>query len=160
MKEKNRRQPQVKYKVKLSQEELLYLKGITLKGKSSAKKIIHAQILLKSDESAGYKNHSDPEIAKMLGVTERHVIQIRKRFVEEGLDSALNRKPLSKTKPKRFGGEEEAHLIALACSQAPEGRSRWTLKLLADRIVELEIMDKVSAATVGRTLKKTNLSRG
>lgn len=160
MEKRVRRQPQVKYAVKLSKEERNYLLGIISKGKSAAQKITRAQILLKSDESGGSKNYTDAEIANMLEVTERYIVKVRKNFVEDGLEASLNRKPLSRTKPRRLGGEEEAHLIALTCSKPPEGRSRWTLKLLADKIVELEIVDEVSPTTVGRTLKKMNLSLG
>jgi transposase len=103
---------------------------------------------------------NNTEIAKFLGITEKHVTQIRKRFVEEGLESAINRKPLSRTKPRKLDGEAEARLIAIACDAPPEGRSRWTLTLLANKLVELEVVEKISATTVGITLKKTNLNRG
>ena len=160
MKANIRRKAREKYIVTLSQEERDDLLSIVSKGKSSAKKITHARILLQSDESEGGKNCSDIEIAEALDIAKKTVWRVRKLFVEAGMEAALTRKIHSQTKPKRFGGEEEANLIALACSRAPEGRSRWTLKLLADKIVELQIIDKVSPATVGRTLKKTNLSLG
>lgn len=160
MKKRGKIQPQIRYVVKLTEEERHYLSGIVSKGKSSAKRIIHAQILLKADESNGSKRYSDPEIAEMLNITERTVIRIRKRFVEEGLESSLNRKTHSQYKPRILSGTEEAHLIAVACSAAPEGRTRWTLKLLAEKIVELKVAEQVSATTVGRVLKKMNSSHG
>ncbi len=116
--------------------------GIVSKGRSSAKKIIHAQILLKADKSSGSKEYSDPEIAEMLNIAERTVIRVRKRFVEEGFESSLTRKTHSQYKPKILSGTEEAHLIAIACSAAPVGRTRWTLELLAEKIVELKMLNR------------------
>ena len=160
MKEIPRKPRWIKYKIILTEEERADLQRITTVGRSAARKIIHAQILLCSDESTGVKPYSNNEIADLLSITERHVINVRKRFVEEGLESAINRKCHSRTKPRIIDGEAEAHLIAIACDTPPKGRSRWTLKLLSNKLVELEVVDSVSASTVGRTLKKTNLSRG
>jgi transposase len=120
-------------------------------------------ILLESDEGS----HTDPqsikttlEVSKSLGVSEKTVTRLRKRFVEEGLEAALLRKKHSRTKPRKMTGDQEAHLVALCCSAPPEGRSRWTLKLLSSRLVQLEIIENISPATVGRVLKKMNLSHG
>src|SRR5690606_26923863 len=97
---------------------------------------------------------TDQEIAKGLGINESTVRRIRKRFVEEGLEEAISRKKHSRTRPRKITGEEEAHLIAICCSSPPEGRNRWTLKLLAGRLVEMSVVESISPATVGRTLKK------
>lgn len=144
-----------KYVVRLSEEERTNLLGLIKKGKSAAYKLTHARILLEADEDNG-PIKTDKTIAEQLHVGLKTVKRVRQRFVEEGMDAALSRKPHSRTRPKVLNGEEEAHLIALACSSPPEGRARWTLKLLSDRLVEMEVVDAVSAATVGRTLKKTN----
>jgi len=150
----------IKYTVKLTEEERSNLQRITTTGKSAARKIIRARILLHADESLDNKRLNNTEIAKILDIKENHVIKTRKRFVEEGLELAINRKPLSRTKPRKLDGEGEARLIAIACDNPPEGRARWTLKLLANKLVELEVVDSIGATTVGTTLKKTNLNRG
>ena len=139
-----------KYVVDLKQEERGKLKRIVSTGKHSARKIRWAHALLKAD--AGWK---DTEIAKALDISLPTVQRIRQRFVEEGLAVALGARS-HKPRPylQRFDGEQEAKLIALACSKAPEGRMRWTLRLLADKLVELEIVERVSYQTVRRVLKK------
>lgn len=148
-----------KYIVNLAQEERDYLLNIVSKGKASAKKITHARILLQADESEiSYKDSA--EIAETLEISAKTVYRVRKCFSEEGLESAINRKPHAKYKSRRLDGAQEAHLIALACSAAPEGRSRWTMKLLAEKLVELEITESIGKTTVNEILKKTNLSRG
>jgi transposase len=149
-----------KYVVKLRQEERNYLLQIVSKGKASAKKLTHARILLQADESEAGKHCEDNEIADILDLSTKTIYRVRQRFVEESIESALNRKPHKRYKPRRLDGEQEAKLIALACSKAPEGRSRWTLKLLAEKMVELEIIESVGATTIHETLKKTNLSLG
>lgn len=148
------------YKVVLTKEEKVLLKAIVHKGKASAKKIMHAQILLKADESEG-KYLTDEEIATALGIGRATVERIRKACVEDGLDVAINRKkrevgPI----PQKFDGEKEAHLVAIACSKPPKGRANWTMQLLADKLVELKIVDSVSGETVRKTLKKTKLNLG
>jgi transposase len=148
-----------KYIVNLFQEERDYLLSITTKGKASARKITHAQVLLQADDALGTAR-DNAEIAEILNVSAKTVSRIRKSFIEDGLEAALNREPHNKFKPRRLSGEQEAHLIALACSEAPEGRARWTLKLLAGKLVELEVIDSVSVTTVYETLKKMNLSLG
>lgn len=144
-----------KYIITLTEEERVYLENIVKKGKGPAYKIKHAHILLNTDSEG--PNKSDNEIA---GIFHCHIntsANVRQRFVEQGLESALERKK-RETPPimKKIDGEKEARLIAVACSQPPEGYSRWTLQMLADKVVELEITDSVSPSTVHRTLKKTN----
>ena len=149
-----------KYVVKLSQKERDDLLQVVSKGKASAKKLMHARILLQADELKTGKHCEDSEIADMLNISTKTIYRVRQRFVEEGFESALNRKVHKRYKPRRLDGEQEAHLIALACGKPPEGRSRWTLRLLAGKMVELEIVDSVGATTIYETLKKTNLSLG
>lgn len=149
-----------KYNVTLTKEERNLLKSVVHKGKTSAKKIMHAQILLKADNSNG-KDFTDKGIVDALGVGSATVERVRKAFVECGLEEALNRKkrevgPI----PKKFDGKKEAHLVALACSKPPAGKAQWTMQLLADRLVELNIVDNVSDETVRKTLKKTRLNLG
>jgi transposase len=146
-----------KYIVKLTQEEreslLLYIR----KGKMAAYKLTHARILLAVDEGRHCADKkTDVEISKQLHVGVRTLERLRKRCVEEGIESALLRKAHSRSKPKKIMGEEEARLIALCCSNPPKGRARWTLKLLSDELVNLEIVESVSTTTVGRVLKKMN----
>lgn len=148
-----------KYTVKLTEEERKNLLSLTKTGKHAASKILHARILLATDEG-DYADSgtikTDQEVAKLLDITEKTVKRVRKRLVEEGLEAALLRKKHARTRPRIITGEEEAHLIAICCSSPPEGRNRWTLKLLSDRLVRLEVVESVSPATVSRVLKKTN----
>lgn len=147
-----------KYIVKLTKEEREHLLSLTKTGKHAASTILHAQILLALDEGdfIDDKPKTDEEIVKLLKVNQSTVYRTRKRLVEEGFESALSRKKHSRTKPRKITGDQEAHLIALCCSTPPEGRSRWTLKLLSNRLVALEVIESVSASTVGRALKKMN----
>jgi hypothetical protein len=146
-----------KYIVRLTEEERQKLKEVVTKGQTAAYKIRHANILLKAD--SGGPNWQDEDIARAFGVHENTVGKIRQHFVKQGLEAALSHKKQDyPSRAPKFDGTAEAHLIALACSQPPEGRSRWTLKLLADKAVELEIVDSVVPETVRQTLKKTNLS--
>ena len=150
-----------KYIIRLTEEERKELTGITRTGKHAASKILHAKILLEADAGQfSTQNKNDAQIAIYLGIGTRTVERVRMRCVEEGLESALKRKSRVQNYSSKISGDEEAHLIALCCSEPPEGRSRWTLKLLANQLVELEVMESVSPATVGRALKKTNLNRG
>ena len=121
---------------------------------------MHARILLKADAASGGPDWNDAAIAEGLEVGRATVERVRKQFVEEGLDAALERRKPRRQYHRKLDGDGEAHLIALACSQAPEGRNRWTLRLLADRMVALEHVEQLSYQTVRRTLKKTNLSLG
>lgn len=147
--------PKKRYIVTLTAQERSYMRGLISKGKTAALKQRHARILLKSDQGREGESWTDEEIQHALDVHPSTVERLRRRFVEEGLEAALKRKEQKHRKAKKIDGESEAHLIALACSQPPEGRQRWTLKLLADRLVALEVVDSVSPETVRQTLKKT-----
>jgi transposase len=149
-----------KYIVTLTKEERQLLQAMLSRGKAAARKLMRARILLKADESPGGAEWSDDQIAEGLEVGRATVERVRKAFVEEGLEAALERRKPRRQYLHALDGDGEAHLIALACGQAPEGRSRWTLRLLADRMVQLEYVEQVSYQTVRRTLKKTNLSLG
>lgn len=144
-----------KYVVKLTAEERLELEELTKKKKADAKKVAKAHVLLKADEG-----WLDEAIVSAYNLSLRTVQRIREQFVEEGIEAVFNRKPTSRVYRRKIEGKEEAHLIALCCSDPPEGHARWTLQMLADKLVSLEIVESVSADTVGRTLKKTNLSLG
>ena len=146
-----------KYIVTLTNDERLSLSALVTSGKAAAKRITHARILLKADDADGGPAWRDADIALALDVSVCTVERVRERFVELGLEAALARKP--QDRPSRlpvFDGDAEARLIALACSHPPEGRARWTLRLLADRLVELEVVEAVSYETVRQTLKKTS----
>jgi transposase len=150
-----------KYKVTLTAEERNSLQELIASSKAAAKKLIHARILLKADAAPGGPAWTDARIADALEVNVTTVERLRERFVEQGLDAALDRKKQERPSRERtLDGNAEARLIALACSEPPQGRVRWTLRLLADKLVELEIVDAVSTETVRRVLKKTNSSRG
>lgn len=149
-----------KYIVTLVQEERRMLQAMLSKGKAAARKLMHARILLKADASDGGPSWNDDAIAEGLEVGRATVERVRREFVEEGLEAALERRKPCRQYQRKLDGDGEAHLIALACSQAPEGRSRWTLRLLANRMVQLEQVDHLSYETVREVLKKTNLSLG
>ena len=149
-----------KYIVTLAQEERQMLQAMLSRGKAAARKLMHARILLKADAAPGGSDRNDAVIAEGLEVGRATVERVRKQFVEEGLDAALERRKPRRQYHRKLDGDGEAHLIALACSQSPEGRNRWTLRLLADRMVALEHVEQLSYQTVRRTLKKTNLSLG
>jgi transposase len=148
-----------KYIVDLTSEERQYLQRLVNKGKVAGYKIRHAQILLKADQSRNGPTWPDEQIADVFNTHGATVRRLRQRFVEEGLEAALQRKK-RQNYTRKLDGDAEAHLIAIACSQPPRGRNRWTLRLLADRVVELAVVDSVSHMTISRTLKKTNLSPG
>lgn len=150
----------VKYIVRLTEEERTYLIELTKKGKVSAKKIAHARILLRADASEAGENLKDESIKDLEHISSKTVSRIRQLFVEEGLEAALNRKPHKRVKPRSLDGEQEAKLVAICCSQAPEGRARWTLKLLSNQLVEMEVVESIATETVRLTLKKMNLSLG
>jgi hypothetical protein len=149
-----------RYRVTLVESERDDLRKLVSVGKAAAQKLVRARILLLADQSEGGSSKSDPAIVDSLGCGRASVERVRKRFVEEGLDAALNPRPSSRVYARKMDGQAEAHLIALACSTAPEGRARWTLRLLSDQMVALEHVESVSFETVRRTLKKTNLSLG
>ena len=149
-----------KYVVTLTAEERRSLRALVSSGKGAARKLTHARILLKADSAAGAPNWNDARISEGLEVGHATVGRVRERFVEEGLEAALVRRKSPPPRPRKLDGEAEAHLIALACSEPPAGRTRWTMKLLAGRMVALEYVDTLSDETVRRTLKKTNSSPG
>jgi len=149
-----------KYIVTLTQEERRVLQAMLSKGKAAARKLVHARILLKADAGPGGPVWNDGQIAEGLEVGRATVERVRKMFVEEGLTAALERRRPRRQYARALDGDGEAHLVALACQKPPEGRSRWTLRLLADRMVQLAYVDQLSKDTVARVLKKTNLSLG
>jgi len=148
-----------RYRVTLTEEERQELEALTRRGKTGAKKFIHARALLLCDARPDGPGWTVADTAAALGVTSRTIEHLKKRFVEEGLAAALERKPREKPPREiRFDGAFEAKLISLACSDAPEGHRRWTVRLLAEKVVELNIAPYASHMTVQRVLKKMNLS--
>lgn len=147
-----------KYRVRLSGEERKHLEKLVRQGKAHARKLLYARILLKADE--GGPAWTDERMAEAFEVSVATVARERRRYCEEGLEVALLPKKKPGRRPRRrvLDGRAEAYLIALACSNAPEGRDHWPLRLLADRMVELGYVESLSYETVRRTLKKTNLS--
>ncbi len=135
------------------------MKRLIAAGTSPARKLVHARILLKADESPEGAGWVDETIAEAVETSQPTVSRVRKQYFCEGLEAALNRRPPKREYHRKLDGEKEARLIALACSEPPEGQARWSLRLLADRLVELEVVDDVSHQTVRRTLKKTPSSR-
>ena len=149
-----------KYVVKLSVEERERLDALIHRGKHSAQQIMKARILLKSDASEAGAGGSDSRIVEALETSLSTVYRVRQQLVEEGVDAVLTRKPRASPAIRRiFDGEAEARLIALACSEPPPGRVRWSLRLLEEKVVELRIVERASDNTIGRTLKKTFSSR-
>ena len=148
-----------RYKVTLTKEERKDLKILSTTGRRAARTILYARALLLLDAGEYGPKWLVASVAEALGMTTRSLEHLKKRFVEEGLFVALERKK-RETPPReiQFGGEFEAHLLALACSDSPKGRSRWTIRLLAEKLVELKIVESVSPMTVCNTLKKMNLS--
>jgi transposase len=149
-----------KYKVTLTADERQSLHALVSAGKAAALKLTHARILLKADAAPGGPAWTDARIAEAIEVNRTTVEQVRQRFVEQGLEAALVRKKQARpSRERKLDGAGEARLIALACSEPPLGRAAWTLRLLADRLVELEVVDTISTETVRQALKKTNSSR-
>ena len=149
-----------KYIVELTKAECKTLRELISSGKAAARKLARAWILLKADSSPMAPNWSDAKISEALDVGRATVERLRKQFVEEGFEAALAQRKSQRNYQRKLDGDAEAHLIALACSKAPEGYSRWTLRLLAESMVTLEYIDQVSHETVRSVLKKTNLSLG
>lgn len=147
--------PKVKYHVRLSEDERKTLLKIVSKGSASAKSIMHANVLLAADENSAGGRKSETQIAELFHIHPQTVHTIRKQYSEKGLSTALGRKK-RKTPPvePKITGEVEAKIIALSCSSPPTGRSRWSLRLLADKAVELQYIDSISHEAVGRLLKK------
>jgi len=128
-------------------------------GTESARKLTHARILLKADQGPGGPGWTDEAIGEAVEVSQPTVARIRQQYVTEGLEAALNRRPPTREYVRKLDGAQEARLIAVACGRPPEGVARWTLRLLADKLVDLEVVDDISYQTVRRVLKKTNFSR-
>ena len=149
-----------KYVVRLTGEEREDLAAVVGRGKASAGKRRRAQVLLKADAGGAGSGRTDQEICAALDVSVHLVHDVRQAYVEQGLPAALEGKPKSRHRPRKLDGDQEARLIAVACGPAPAGRARWTLRLLADKLVELEIVDSISKDAVRSVLKKTSLSPG
>ena len=150
----------VKYMVRLNTEEREQLLAFVNTGRAAAAKLLHARILLKADVGAGDRHWTDAEIAEALDTSAATVHRVRQTWVEQGLEVALARKRPTGRQYHKLDGAQEAQLLAVACSAPPEGSVRWTLKLLANRLVELDIVDRISAECVRTTLKKTRSSHG
>jgi DNA-binding transcriptional ArsR family regulator len=148
-----------KYPVILTEAEREHLKNLIAAGTAPARKLTHARILLKADQSSEGPGWVDEKVAEAVQTSQPTVARVRKQYFEEGLVAALNRRPPNREYYRKLDGEQEARLVALACSEPPEGQARWSLRLLADKLVELEIVEEVSYQTVRRTLKKTTSSR-
>ena len=145
-----------RYIVELTEEECRTLRELVSSGKTKARKLTHARILLKADSGPGGPDWPDWKISQALDVGVVTIERVRKRFVEEELEAALNNRKPNREYERCLDGDGEAHLIALACSKAPKGYQRWTLQLLAGRMVQLGYVDAISYETVRRALKKTN----
>jgi transposase len=152
--------PPPKYLVRLTDEERAQLEDLIRTGKRAASVLLHARILLKADTGAGGPGWDDGRIAEAVECGASTVYRVRQAFVEEGLSAALFRKKPTGRQYRKLDGVQEAHLIALACGAPPEGRSSWTLRLLANRLVELDVVESISSECVRMTLKKTSSSRG
>jgi len=152
--------PLPKYIVRLTDEECTQLEDLSRTGTRAASVILHARILLKADAGAGGPGWDDERIAEAVECGASTVYRVRQAFVEEGLTAALFRKKPTGRQYHTLDGAQEAHLIALTCSAPPEGRCSWTLRLLADRLIALEVVESISPECVRMTLKKTNSSPG
>lgn len=145
----------------LTKDEREVLSALTSKGKHRSQKILNALILLGCDKGDYQENHSTNEdMSRILNISMRKIDRVKKRFVEEGLDVTLNGKKSSRIYEKKIDGDFEAHLIAVSCSDPPEGFTRWSLRLLSEKVVELKYIDSISHETVRRILKKTNSNLG
>ncbi len=147
-----------RFPVRLTLSEREYLKQLIAAGTESARKLMHARILLRADQSEEGPAWVDERIAEAVETSQPTVSRVRKEYVEEGIEAALNRRPPTREYKHKLDGEQEAKLVAVACSAAPNGQARWSLRLLADKLVELEVVEDISYQTVRRTLKKTNSS--
>ena len=148
--------PLVKYKVTLNVQERAMLQEITTRGKHGSQKILNALILLGCDQGECRDSpKTNRELAQVLPVSMKKIDRVKKRFVEQGLEAALDKQKAIRVYARKTDGDFEAHLIALSCGNAPEGHARWSLRLLADRMVELQYVDSISHETVRRILKKT-----
>lgn len=151
---------QTKYAVILPEEQRAHLRTLISQGTAPARKLTHARILLKADQGEGGPAWADAAIAGAVEVHPATVGRVRRTYVEGGLDAALDRKAPDRVYPRRLDGAAEAHLIALACGTPPAGRERWTLRLLADELVRLDVVETVSYETVRRSFEQTRSNRG
>ena len=151
---------QTKYAVYLTEAERAHLRTLISAGEASARRLTHARILLKANQGEGGPGWSDAVIAQALDIHSDTVAHVRRAYVDAGLEAALVRKSPDRVYTRTLDGAAEAHLVAVACSSPPTGRERWTLRLLADELVRLEVVDAVSYETVRRTLKQTISSLG
>jgi transposase len=151
--------PAHKVVIRLTDQQRQTLTTLVRTGTHSAHARTHAHILLRAD-AEGPHAWPDERIAEALGICRMTVARVRQQFVAEGLDATLHKKKASGRQYRKLDGQQEAQLIALACSQAPQGQARWTMKLLADKLVDMEVVESIDPATVWRTRKKTPLSRG
>ena len=149
-----------RYVVAMSDEERVDLDRLIGAGTAPARKLTHARILLKADAPPHGPGWVDERIAEAVEVSQPTVARVRRQYVEQGLEAALNRRAPRREYRRKLDGEQEARLIAVACGKPPDGQARWTLRLLADKLVELEVVDDVSYQTVRRVLKKTRSSPG
>lgn len=145
-----------KYKVTLTSEERQRLEQMVRTGRTPARTLTRARVLLKADCCAGRAGWTDEQISEALDVGRATVERVRQRFVEESFETALYSRRPGRRYPRKLDGEAEAHLVAVACGKPPEGRARWTVRLLAGRLVESGVVESVSRETVRRVLKKTN----
>lgn len=150
----------VRYKVTLTKDERDQLMALIGKGKHTSQEYRNACILINSDESSLGKKITSEHIAQVLQINTKTVERVKQRFVEEGFESCIERKPYPNKGPIKTDGDFEAHLVALSCSKTPKGYARWSLRLLADKMVELKYTDSISHETVRRVLKKTKSNRG
>ena len=149
-----------KHRVHLTDDQRADLRRRIAAGRGSARELAHARILLKADQSPGGPAWTDEAIGRALDVSTATIERLRRRFVVQGLDGAVRRKPPDREYRRALDGEAEAHLVALSCSEPPEGRDRWSMRLLAGKLIELRIVPSISDETVRRALKKTRSSRG
>lgn len=150
----------VRYKVELTKEERIELETLISKGTHQVSKVKDAMILLSCDEGENNTKYSSKVISDVTRVSMRTIERVKKKFVEEGYDAVMHPGKSKRVYAKKFDGELEAHLVALCCSEAPAGYSKWSLRLLADKMVELEFVDEISHESIRQILKKTNLSLG
>ncbi len=148
------------YRVCLSEDDRDYLANLIGVGTSAARRLQHARMLLHADQQPTGPGWPDQRIAEAVAVSQPTISRVRKQYVEEGLEAALNRRAPRREYRRTLDGRQEARLIALTCSEPPDGQARWSLRLLADRLVELEVVETISYQTVRTTLKKTNSSPG
>ena len=151
----------IKYKVTLTKDERCNLESISSKGNHRSQKVLNALILLGCDEGDYQSNRSqNEEISRVLNISMKKIDRVKRRFVEDGFEIAVNGSKSKRVYAKKADGDFEAHLVALSCGKPPKGHCRWSLRLLADKVVELEYIDAVSHETVRRVLKKTSLNLG